>query len=104
MLNYRNFKFTDNSFVITFTKKTFSRTASGRYWKAAPDTIESEIFTAENYTNYISSIPFFNNFGGRASCRAYKGYTFAGYIPVKVTTISPDGLKKIEGFFTFTNK
>lgn len=104
MNNYHNFKFTDNSFVITFTKKTFSRTGSGRYWKAAADSIESETVTPEFYQNYISSIPFFNNFGGRASCRAYKGYTFAGYLPVKVTTVSPDGLKKIEGYFSFTNK
>lgn len=101
---YSNFKFTDNSFVITFTKYTYSRTASGKSWSKTPDKIESEKVTAEFYQNYIQSIPFFNNFGGRTSCRAYKMYTVAGHLPYFVSTISPDGQKKIEGYFFFKSK
>lgn len=103
-MNYRNFSFTDNSFVITFTKKVFSRTLSGKSWKKNPDTVEFDYFTAKQYQNYVQSIPFFNNFGGSASCRGYWSYTYAGYIPTMITTISPDGKMKITAYFTFTNK
>ena len=104
MSNYSKFTFTDNNVVITITKKTFSRTDSGRYWKNTPDTIESEKVSSDFYQNYITSIPFFANFGGRSSCRAYRNYTAAGYIPTKVVTLSYDGRKKIVTDFIFQYK
>ena len=104
MSAYSKFNFSDNNFVITFTKKSYSLTGSGHYWKNVPDSIESETVTPEFYRNYIQSIPFFANFGGRASCRAYRNYTAAGYIPVKVVTVSYDGCKKIVAEFSFRNK
>ena len=103
-MNYNKFTFTNNDYVIEFTKKEFSRTDSGKSWKKNPDTVSYEFVTPEFYTNYIQAVPFFNNFGGRACCRAYCDYTTAGYIPTDVTTISPDGSKKITARFVFTYK
>ena len=104
MSNYSKFTFSDSRFDITITKKTFSLTDSGRYWENIPDTIESEKVSSDFYQNYITSIPFFNNYGGRSSCRAYRNYTAAGYIPTKVVTVSFDGQKKIVAEFSFRNK
>ena len=98
---YHTFNFTDNNVVITFKKQTFSRTDSGKSWKKNADTVETETVSNEFYSNYINSVSFFNNFGGFASCRAYYGYTYAGYIPVYVSTVSYDGKTKIKARFSF---
>lgn len=87
--------------TIEKTTKTFSRTESGKSWKAKPDTIEKETVSAQFYTNYVDSVSFFNNYGYGASCRAYKGYCKAGFIPVKVTTVSPFRETKIVTTFDF---
>ena len=104
MSKYSKFVFADNSFVIEYTKKTYTRTATGKSWKSNPDKIEFDFVTPEFYQNYINSIPFFSNFGGKATCRAQYGYTFAGYLPTNVTTVSPDGNIKIVVRFVFSNK
>ena len=103
---YSNFCFSGNCSVnadnnITLTKKTFSRTVSGKNWKNKPDTITTEKVNGRYYQNYVRSIPFFNNFGGQSSCRASWNYTKKGYIPVTVSTVSPDGLTKIVTDFCF---
>ena len=90
-----------DNFVIPFTKETYNRTASGRSWKKAPEAVERETISTEFYNNYVSSIPFFAAFPG-ASCRAAWGYTYAGYIPVRVTSISPDQSTKIVARFSFS--
>ena len=98
--NYREFHFYHNA-DITATKKTYTRTESGKSWKSKPEKVEVFHYSSENYHNYITSIPFFNNFGGRAYCRAHWGYENYGYIPNEVTTVSPDGEKKIVMTFDF---
>ena len=40
------------------------------------------------YNNIISSAPWFNAWSG-GSCRCYCRYTFVGYVPYKVLTVSP---------------
>ena len=90
-----------NSVNIEMKKETFIKTASGRSWKSKPETSETETITADFYKNYIESVPFFNNFGYGASCRAYSGYCVAGYIPLKVVTVSPNQEKKIVATFCF---
>ena len=90
-----------NEVVITMTKKEYSRTGSGKSWKKAADVVTTEKIDGRFYNNYICSISFFNNFGGHSSSRAFYGYTYAGYIPVKVSTVSYDGTKKITAEFTF---
>jgi len=92
---------TGDSIIITCTLEHYSRTASGKSWKKVPDSSETEVIPDKHYNNYISSIGFFNTFGNGASCRAEEGYTFAGYIPIRVTTISPGRDKKIVAKFRF---
>jgi hypothetical protein len=99
-MNYLTFKFCDNSCIITHIKEIYHKTSSGKSWKSKPDTTETTTATAEFYTNYVNSIPFFNGFMG-GTCRAEKSYTPAGYIPVKITTISPDRTEKHCDHFYF---
>ncbi len=99
MNNYKNFNFTDDSYLILRTIKTYTRTASGLNWKSKPDEIERKIVTAQYYTNYITAIPFFNNFGEGAYCRAKYTYKTAGYLPTIITSVSPyKEVKKIASF------
>lgn len=103
--NYRNFKFDENNRYLIMVKiETYNRTESGKCWKNKPSEVENKVYTDENYTNYITSIPFFNNFGYMSSCRAKKSYTIAGYLPTIVTTINPDSSVKKIATFKFYNK
>lgn len=99
MSNYRKFNYTNNNYLILCTIKTYTRTASGLNWKNKPDEIEQNVYTAQNYTNYITAIPFFNNFGDGAYCRASYSYKTAGYLPTTVTTVSP--YKEVKKIATF---
>ena len=102
MSRYDNFAIrTSASIIITRTLEHYSRTASGKSWKNVPDSTETEVIPTEHYNNYISSIGFFNNFGNGASCRAVNSYTYAGYVPIRVTTISPGREQKIVAEFRF---
>lgn len=103
-MNYRNFYFAKENYVILATIKTFVRTKSGKSWKSKPESIEKKIFEAKNYENYITSIPFFNSFGSGAYCRGYNSYTTAGYLPTKVVTVSPFRETKKITTFIFKKK
>ena len=95
-MNYRNFSFTSNAFIITHTRKTYERTATGKSWKSKPTEEKTETIKPEYYTNYVTSIPFFNNLG---TCRAQHRYTPAGYLPTVITSISPDrNVKHVDSF------
>ena len=59
--DYRNFEYTNDNYLIFRTIETFSRTTSGKSWKNKPDKVENEIIKPEHYTNYVTTIPFFNN-------------------------------------------
>ena len=78
--------------IILSTKK-YERTSSGKSWKKNPVETNEEIITPKKFELIISSIPFFRNLGG--SERVTKGYTIAGYIPVELSSISPDKKTKI---------
>ena len=95
---YRQFNFTNDRFIITHTRKHYERTATGKSWKATPTEEKTERVTAQHYTNYVTSIPFFNNLG---TCRAVHNYTAAGYLPVTITSISPDKNEKYIDSFSF---
>lgn len=98
---YKNFKYTNEHYLILCTISTYTRTknGAGQGWKADPDEIEKNVYKPRNYTNYITAIPFFDNFGGGASCRATWGYTIPGYLPTTVTSISPgQDIKKVACF------
>lgn len=77
--------------TIIMTKSVYSRTESGKSWKKNPDEKTTEKISAEVYENIISSHSFFAHFGTE---RIEENYTFAGYIPVQVTSINPDSTAK----------
>ncbi len=103
--NYRNFKFDQNNhYLIMVTIETYNRTESGKNWKNKPDKIQQQIYKDKNYTNYISSIPFFNNFGYGSYCRGYKSYTAAGYLVTRVISVNPGSSVKKVAYFRFISK
>lgn len=85
-------------YKITKTEKRYSRTDSGRSWRKNPDSETREEVSREHYNNYVDSCHFFNRLGW---CHAYKAYTYAGYLPTHITTISPDRREKIVTVFDF---
>ena len=80
-------------YKITLTTERYERTSSGKSWKKNPVESNKSIINSENFKNIISSISFSRNLGG--SERVTKGYTIAGYIPVELSSISPDKKTKI---------
>ena len=60
---------------------------NGKSWKASD--VKTEEMNFEYYFNTLEAIPFFRNLGGRE--RVTNAQTQYGYIPVKLTSISPDG-------------
>lgn len=101
-MKYEKFRFTDHNVSITLTETKISRTPSGKSWSSRGTITCQESISPETYTNYVQSIPFFNNFGHQARCRASWGYTCAGYLPTRITSVSPDGLLKIVHEFSFS--
>ncbi len=99
-MNYRSFTFTNNSYIITHTREKYTRTASGKSWKKTPDETTTETITAQQYENWVTSIPFFNGFCG-GTCRAQHSYTMAGYLPTHITTTSPGKDIQYKDFFAF---
>lgn len=100
MDKFKNFGI-GGAWTITRECAVYTRTASGKGWKRTPDTVTRETVTVDFYNNFIKSVDFFNAWGDGASCRAERGYTFAGYIPVKVVTVSPYQETKQVDVFTF---
>lgn len=103
-MDYRKFKYDNENYLIFRTIEKYSRTTSGKSWKSKPDEVENEIIPPECYQNYITSIPFFNNFGYGAYCRAKFSYNEPGYLPTTVTTVSPFQDTKIIANFWFLRK
>ena len=91
-LNESTLKGLEQYRIILITER-YERTSSGKSWKKNPVEINKSIINSENLKNIISSIPFFRNLGG--SERVTKGYTIAGFIPVELSSISPDKETKI---------
>lgn len=102
--NYKDFSFTNENYLILRSIEHYTRTDSGKSWKSKPDEVENKIVTPEHYTNYITSIPFFNNWGDGASCRAAYTYNAPGYLPTTITTISPFKTEKQIATFVFIKK
>lgn len=75
-----------------------------RYYKAGSKWVlsatEESNITKEYYLNIINSCKFFRNLGGYE--RLTNGYTYAGYIPVQLNSISPDKQEKIIRSFEFS--
>ena len=80
-------------YKITLITKKYERTSSGKSWKKNPVETNEEVITPKKFELIISSIPVFRDLGG--SERVTKGYTIAGYIPVELSSISPNRETKI---------
>ena len=80
-------------YKITLITKKYEKTSSGKSWKKNPVETNEEIISPKKFELIISSIPFFRDLGG--SERVTKGYTVAGYIPVELSSISPERKTKI---------
>ena len=101
-MNYTEFTYAESSCVILRTRDTYTRKEGARSWpKTAKQDKIDEYVPASHYQNFITAIPFFNNFGGHAYCRASWEYTTDGYLPTTVTTVSPDGTVKHVDHFDF---
>lgn len=63
---------------------------------------EEKTVTREFYNNFTDkkAVAFMRALGGTE--RVTKAYTYAGFVPVKITSISPDGAEKIVTKFIFT--
>lgn len=92
---YENFGI-GGAWLVLRTHELYHRTGSGKSWRKNPHKIDKEVFKNQNYEWFIQSIPFFNS-------RAYWNYTKAGYVPTRVTTVSPDGMEKHVDRFQFIN-
>ncbi len=104
MYNYNNFIYDNSDYLVLIKLETFNRTASGKSWKSKPTETSQRIYTPVQYTNYITAIPFFNNFGDGAYCRGKWEYTMAGYLPTIITTVSPFRTVKKKASFLFIKK
>ena len=71
---------------------------AGKSWKLAEVTEEN--INKEYYLNIVNSVKFFRNLGGFE--RLTSGYTYAGYIPIELNSISPDKQEKIIRSFEFS--
>lgn len=85
--------------IIEHTKRLYNTTDGGNFRKK-PYEEYTERVSGEFYENFVKSCSFFNRFMG-GTCRAFWNYTSAGYIPTKITTISPDRSVKHIDTFTF---
>lgn len=101
-LKYAAFRFANRPYRVKAVFKTYSSTSSG--WKTQPDEVEERMMTAWEYESYINSIPFFNSYGEGASCRAKWWHCMAGYLPLRVTSISPNRITKIVVEFEILEK
>ena len=70
---------------------------AGTQWEIAE--VREENISKECYLNIVNSCKFFRGLGGFE--RLTKSYTYAGYIPTQLNSISPDKQEKIVRSFTF---
>jgi hypothetical protein len=71
------------------TTKTYHK--SGSRWVLDSER-HAEDLTVRSYFNCIDAIPFFRALGG--SERVTMGYCVMGYVPLKISSISPDRTTK----------
>ena len=78
--------------------EAYEKTESGKSWKSKPIRTERTEISEEEYNNIINSGSFFRGLGGTE--RITNGYTCEGYIPIRLTSISPNRETKIIRYFT----
>lgn len=99
---YENDKEKYSYYKITMTETTFEKTESGKSWRKKPISEETKEIQFDEYFNYLSSVEFFKSLGGYE--RVERFYTYAGYIPCRLTSISPNKETKIVRVFKIERK
>ena len=89
--------YTDSSYTFRIEIVTYERPVKNSKWIETARKIE--LIDNRFYFNTIESTPFMRTIGGYEKIEL--NYTKFGYIPVKVVSISPDKVKKIERRFIF---
>ena len=92
----------DKLYNIEMTETRMSRTKSGKSWSKRNIEETKKIIDFEEYFNYLSSVQYFKNIGGIE--RVEKSYTISGYIPTRLTSVSPDRQIKVVRHFRITRK
>lgn len=85
---------------IKHIRETYIRTSSGKSWSTAKDNIDivEKMVDLDFFKNFTSeeNIRFFNN-------RVFRTYEKVGFVPTKLTGISPDGQQRTVDTFIFTD-
>lgn len=102
--NWRDFTFNDNRWLILKRKEVYYPTDSGKSFHRKPDEVKCEVVEPKHYENFVTSIPWFNNWNHGAYCRGVRNYTGAGYLPTTITTVAPYRTEKNIVTFRFINK
>lgn len=102
--NWRDFTFNDNRWLILKRKEVYYPTDSGKSFHRKPDEVKCEVVEPKHYENFVTSIPWFNNWNHGAYCRGVRNYTGAGYLPTTITTVAPYRTEKNIVTFRFISK
>ena len=92
----------DKLYNIEMTESRMTKTTSGKSWSRKNIEEVKKTIQFDEYFNYLSSIDFFKGLGG--SERVEKSYTISGYIPTRLTSVSPDRQIKVVRHFRITRK
>jgi len=74
---------------LNFTEKEYSRTDSGKSWRAQPDEVTEKIVDRNFHSNMTSedTCKFFRRLGGSESVE--RSYTSQGYIVTQLISMDP---------------
>lgn len=88
--------------VIKHRTEIYSRTESGKSWRATPDEVKSVCLrgklAVDHWDRFVDAAPFFRRLGGSETL--YRSYTTIGYRVTRVVSISSD--RTIRQVHTFT--
>lgn len=85
-------------YKITLTTEEYIKKEGNKTFSKKPNSVITKEITLSEYDNIFSSIDFFKTLGGTE--RVTKTYTCAGYIPTRLTSVSPNRTKKVIRIFS----
>jgi hypothetical protein len=88
----------ENMDAVIGTCSTATYEKRGRRWVMTKHENQEPI-SVSYYMNSLDAVPFFRNLGGRE--KVDLSYTKLGYLPVQISSISPDRQTKIVRRFNF---
>lgn len=89
-------------YKITLTTEEYIKKEENKTFSKKPNETTTEIINPEFYKNIFTSVNFFKSLGGSETIT--KGYTCAGLIPVRLTSISPNKTEKVVRIFKIDYK